>query len=125
MPKDIKHALVLAVSARTIRRRLDEAGLSGRLARFDYPFTPQQILDRLDFARTYENWTEDDWARVMFADEAYIYLGQHGQIWVQRPVDQEYILQFMAVAGLSTRRSGRGALSQPEELHLFICTPIP
>jgi hypothetical protein len=24
-----------------------------------------------------------------------------------------------------TGRSGRGALSQPEELHLFICTPIP
>jgi hypothetical protein len=125
VPKDIKHALVLAVSARTIRRRLDEAGLFGRLARFDYPFTPQQIQDRLDFARTYENWTEDDWARVMFADEAYIYLGQHGQIWVQRPVDQEYILQFMAVAGPLNQKIGAwGAFSARgiAPIHLYTDT---
>jgi hypothetical protein len=31
----------------------------------------------------------------MFGDEAYICLGVHGQIWVQRPQDTAYLSQFM------------------------------
>ena len=35
----------------------------------------------------------------MFADEAYIYLGQNGKIYVQRPVNQEFEEKYMAVVG--------------------------
>ena len=75
VPKDIKHALALAVSARTIRRRLGQAGLFGRVAPFDYPYTQELIESSLQFARAHETWGESDWGRVIFADEAY----RHGQ----------------------------------------------
>jgi hypothetical protein len=122
VPKDIKHMLVLAVSARTIRRRLDDAGLFGRIARLDYPYTPELIEARLKFARDYESWGEAEWGRVIFADEAYIYLGQHGQLWVQRPVDHEFILQYMAVTGPVNQKIGAwGAFSAKgtAPIHLY------
>ena len=34
---------VVQASARTVRRRLDEAGLFGRVARIEYPFTEENI----------------------------------------------------------------------------------
>ena len=122
VPKDIKHALALAVSARTIRRRLDQAGLFGRIARFDYPYTQELIEARLQFATAHETWSESDWGRVIFADEAYIYLGQHGQLWVQRPVDQEFILQYMAVTGPVNQKIGAWAAFSSRgtaPIHLF------
>ena len=56
--------------------------LFGRVARIEYPFTEEHIAQRLEFARQHENWTEDQWARVLFSDETYIHLGVNGQLWV-------------------------------------------
>jgi transposase len=99
VPRDIKHTMDLDVSARTIRRVLDDAGLYGRIARHDFSFTEEHLNKRLAFAREYQQLTAQDWARVVFADEAWLHVGQSGKLWVQRPVNHEFDPKFMAVLG--------------------------
>jgi transposase len=95
-PKIIRRELQLGVSARTTRRRLDEAGLFGRVARVEYPYQQIHLDQRLAFAQEHQRWNERDWARVLFSDETHIILGQHGQIWVQRPEDAAFVAVYMA-----------------------------
>jgi phage head maturation protease len=45
----IKHELDLSVSSRTVRRRLDEHGLFGRLASSEHEYTTQQLNQRISF----------------------------------------------------------------------------
>lgn len=97
VPRDIKHCLELEVSFRTIRRVLDAAGLFARIARTDFNFTPAQIEKRLAFARDHAHWAENKWARVLFADEAWVHVGQNGKIWVQRPVNTAQDPKYMKV----------------------------
>lgn len=94
-PRVIRERLHLRVSKRTIRRRLDEAGLFGRVARFSWPLSQADIDDRLEFAVDYAGWDGNDWGRVLFSDECHIWLDNQSQIWVQRPEDAAYLDQYM------------------------------
>lgn len=89
-PKQVKHKLDLDVSARTVRRRLDEAGLFGRVEREEHILDANDLRRRLAFANGYKHWTAADWERVIFSDEKHFTLGQHGQRWVQRPPGEAY-----------------------------------
>jgi hypothetical protein len=94
-PKEIKRELQPPVCARTVRRRLDEHELFGRVTRHEFPFTPENLRKRFSFAQGYGNWNEDEWDTVLWSDECHIYLGPHGQQWVQRPVGAAYEAQYM------------------------------
>jgi transposase len=114
-PKTIKRKQQLAVCARTIRHRLDEAGLFGRVARKEYPFKNEHILKRLSFGNGYKGWTVDQWDTVLFSDETHIELGPHGQIWVQRPLGAAFESEYMTTRDTHPDRisiwgcfSGRG-----------------
>jgi hypothetical protein len=85
-PKRIAAQLDLECSPRTVRRRLNEAGLFGRISREEYAFTENDLRRRLAFAEGYKHWTSTDWERVIFSDEVHIEVGKHGRRWVQRPV---------------------------------------
>jgi transposase len=85
-PKQIKATLNLSVSSRTIDRRLIEVGLFGRVAKKEHFYTDDQLRARISFGSGYGNWTKQQWSLVLFSDEAHIYMGQHGQIWVRRPI---------------------------------------
>lgn len=102
-PKDIVRELELPVSARTVRRRLDEVGLFGRVQQEEHAYTDENIRRRLAFAEGYSRWTEDDWHRVMFSDETHFYLGHHGKEYVQRPpgtaLDPKYTLKTEQLKG--------------------------
>lgn len=106
VPRDIKHMLDLEVSARTIRRALDNSNLHGRVARTDYNFTQDHIAERLAFANKYGGWSDEQWSHVAFADEAYMHLGQNGKLWVQRPVGAEHDPQYMATVSNSHIKIG-------------------
>jgi transposase len=95
-PKMIKRQLDLPVSHHTVRRRLDEVGLFGRVSRKEFPFSPDHIRQRLSFANGYMNWTEEKWGEIMFSDETHIHLGQRGQIWAQRPAGKAYDYEYMS-----------------------------
>lgn len=96
-PRDVVNALGLPISYRTARRRLDEVGLYGRVQKEEHAFTELDITRRLALAGGYEQWTPEDWSRVMFSDETHFYLGHHGREYVQRPVgaalDPKYTLK--------------------------------
>ena len=98
-PKQITAELGLECSARTTRRRLDEAGLHGRVARSEYPFDESDIRRRLAFAEGYAGWSTADWERVIFSDETHIEVYGRSRVWVQRPetaaFDPDYITNRM------------------------------
>ena len=114
-PKTIKRELQFTVSTRTIRRRLNEAGLFGHVARKEYPFTSDHIRKRLSFGNGYQGWTEDQWDTVLFSDETHIEMGPHGQVWVQRPLGTAFEPHYMSTKVAHPHRisiwgcfSGRG-----------------
>jgi transposase len=85
-PNRLKRKLQLNVSSRTIDRRLQGAGLFGRVARHRKKLTEEDISKRLSFAEGYAHMTKEDWMRVMFADEKIVKgAGFSGQVWVRRP----------------------------------------
>jgi transposase len=84
-PRDIKRKQHVDVSRRTIRRRLNDDLLFGRVSRHFFPLSDHTIRARLSFASGYGGWTVERWMEVMFSDEKIFTLGQHGQVWVQRP----------------------------------------
>ena len=95
VPKEIKKELQLDCSARTIRRRLDEVGLLGRIGRTEYVYDARDIQRRLSFAEGYSNWTTVDWDRVIFSDETHIEVYGRSRVWVQRPVGAAFDPDYM------------------------------
>jgi transposase len=84
-PRQIKRKLNLDVSISTIDRRLQEAGLFGRVAAHKRAYTEAERRKRLSFAEGYKDWTVDQWNRVLFSDEKCFYgKGFCGRIWVRR-----------------------------------------
>jgi len=97
VPKAIRKELQLDCSARTIRRRLDEVGLYGRMGATEYVYDERDIQRRLSFAEGYANWSTADWDRVVFSDETHIEVYGRSCVWVQRPrgkrFDPDYLVQ--------------------------------
>lgn len=95
VPKDIKRALHLIVSARTIRRELNSVGLLSHVQREEHELTELDIQRRLAFAHKYKDRSEDWWARVFFSDETHFYLGHAGRVYVQCPVGASHKPEYM------------------------------
>jgi transposase len=94
-PRRLRAALEVAASRRTLDRRLQEAGLFGRVARHKRDYSDEERRRRLSFANGYQHWTADQWEQVLFSDEKTFYgRGFCGRVWVRRPVgaalDPEY-----------------------------------
>ena len=86
-PRRIKRQLQLDVSTRTIDRRLQEAGLFGRVAQHKRDYTPAQVQKRFAFADGYKDKDTAWWSKVLFSDEKWFYgKGFCGQTWVRREV---------------------------------------
>lgn len=93
-PRDIRRELQLTCAARTVRRRLDEVNLFGRVAREEDDFDERIITLRLSFARGFLHFTDAEWDTLIFSDEVHFCLGHHGQVWVQRPPGTAYEPQY-------------------------------
>ena len=88
-PRQIKRSLELDASARTIDRRLQEAGLVGRVARHKRDYTEVEVRKRLSFANGYSDKDEEWWESVLFSDEKCFYgRGFCGRTWVRRPIGE-------------------------------------
>lgn len=85
-PRQIKRKLDLSVSRITIDRRLQEAGLFGRVAQHKRDYSGDELRKRLAFAEGYKDWTAEQWSKVLFSDEKCFYgMGFCGRKWVRRP----------------------------------------
>jgi hypothetical protein len=85
-PRQIRRKLDLECSRLTIDRRLQEAGLFGRVARHKRQYSEEEVRKRLSFAEGYKDWTVEQWDKVLFSDEKCFYgKGFCGRVWVRRP----------------------------------------
>jgi transposase len=100
-PRQIRRKLELDVSISTVDRRLQEAGLFGRVARHKRDYTPAEVAKRLSFANGYRDWTAAEWEKVLFSDEKKFFgTGFCGRVWVRRPkgeaLNPEYCVHKLA-----------------------------
>jgi transposase len=78
--------------ARSVRRRLVEAGLDGRRPRKKPLLNRTQKTKRLKWARKYRNWTVDQWRNVLWSDESPFHLfSDAGRLYVRRRPWEEYL----------------------------------
>ncbi len=91
-PLKIKRKLELSlISQQTVRRRVAEKGLFGRVVRFKRDYSESEIQKRLSFATGYKNWTPEQWEKVIFSDEKSFYgAGYCGRQWCLRPVGEAF-----------------------------------
>lgn len=84
-------------SARTIRRRLSAAGLKSYRPAKKPRLSSKNIKDRLAFCKKYRNWTEEQWARVMFSDETQIVqFGTSSGCYIRRPPNQRHNPRYVS-----------------------------
>lgn len=83
----------------TIRRVLDKLGYHRHVAR-KVPFlTKAHKRQRMLWARRYGNFTQCDWSRVIWSDEAYIQLGDKtGRVYVTRQAGEECLKECLEPA---------------------------
>lgn len=88
-PRRIITDLGLDVSRQTVDRRLQQAGLFGRVARQKREYSAEERRKRLSFAEGYKDKTVEWWNTVLFSDEKCFYgRGFCGRTWVRRPVGE-------------------------------------
>lgn len=58
------------LSTTTVKRRLIAIGLNGRVAAKKPLLRPKNSKKRLQFAKDHLNWTQEDWAKVLWSDES-------------------------------------------------------
>jgi len=59
-----------AISVWTLAKILAEFGLYSRICRQKPKLSPKQITHRLRWAKEHAHWTEEDWKKVVWSDEA-------------------------------------------------------
>jgi transposase len=109
--KAIRSQLQLPVSAATVGRRLDDAGLASYFAAMKRHYTDEQRRARLSFANGYKHWTPEQWERVIFSDEVTIEGdGRKRRIRVRRPPNTRFDPQYTQHSQIFT-----------PSRHLFAC----
>src|SRR5208282_171060 len=76
----------------TIRNVLSKTGYHHRIARRRSYLNKRDRKRRLKFAKEHENWTMEDWTRVLFSDEMTIklFMERHTRNYVWRKSDKEF-----------------------------------
>jgi len=76
---------------RTLRKAFAKEGYARRVARRKPLLDARQRQLRLDFALAHHEWTIEDWRRVIWTDECYIWLsGTLNRTWVTRRPSEVY-----------------------------------
>lgn len=86
----IRDDLDLKVSPRTVRRRLNDAGLKGCVACKKPLIREYNRVQRLQWCERYKGWSCKDWWRVLWTDESPFVLRWRGRQRVWRRVGERY-----------------------------------
>ena len=79
------------ISASAVQRILDDVGLHRRRGRKVVYLTKDHKQRRKQWAREHKSWGEEDWDRVIWSDECYVYMGDdRGTVWVTRAPGEEF-----------------------------------
>lgn len=82
--RQITQELNLNASARTTRRRLNEAGIASFWAARKEPLTEMHKANRIGFSLEHLPMSENDWRSVIFADESCVQITNCGRLRVWR-----------------------------------------
>ena len=63
--KQLRELELVNISPQTVRNRLHEYDLHGRVLAKKPLLTKRHIAKRLSFAKKYQNWTVDNWKKVL------------------------------------------------------------
>lgn len=78
-------------SVDTVKRRLREGGLFGRISRKKPLLSKVNRKKRLEFAKKYIVWTAEDWKKVLFSDETKVNrVSPDGKSYVRRPKNKPF-----------------------------------
>jgi transposase len=69
---ELENEFIVKISSRTVRRCVLEVGLRGCKARKKPLLAAANVKKRLKWAKKYENWTIDDWSKIIWSDETNI-----------------------------------------------------
>ena len=79
-------------SARAVRRRLDDVGLFGHVARKKPLLTDRHRLLRLQCAKERKNCGMDQWYKVVWSNESkFNIFGSDGRVYIRRRVGDNYL----------------------------------
>ena len=96
---DLKRDLELYgidLTARSVRNRLIEGGLSGRIAAKKPLLSEKNRAARLEFAMTHRDWTVEDWKKVLWSDESTVELfSSKRRVFVTRRPGERYKKECM------------------------------
>lgn len=80
--KELKKQFNITVSTDTIARVLKKRGLKSAEKKKKPLLSQKNIRSRLDFAKSHQDWTSDDWERVIYSDETKINrFNSDGRAW--------------------------------------------
>lgn len=84
------------LSLTTVKRRLRDAGLFGRVAVRKPLLRPQNKVKRLEWAKRHRDWTEEDFSRVLWSDESkFEVFGTKRRVFVRRSAEQKMLPDCM------------------------------
>ena len=97
----------IAVSSSTVRRRLIEKGLVGRVAAKKPLLRENNRVKRLNFAKKHKHWTKEDWYQVLWTDESkFEQFGTKRRVYVRRRKGERYKNECL----LPTVKHGGGSI---------------
>lgn len=107
LKREWEQASGVTSSARTVRRRLDDVGLFGRVARKKPLLTERHRQLRLTWAKERKDWGMEDWYKVVWSDESKFNLfGSDGRVYIRRRVGEDYLPECVQ----STVKFGGGSV---------------
>ena len=89
--RDIADICGIRAGDKALRKAFALEGYHRRKARKKPFLTDLQKQKRLRFALEHQHWTPEDWRRVIWTDECYVWLsGARGTVWITRCAGEEY-----------------------------------
>jgi transposase len=73
----ITNQLTIKASETTVRNEIHKLGFHSRIARRKPFLNDKQINNRLKFARIHQDWTVEDWKKVIWTDESSFEIGKN------------------------------------------------
>lgn len=87
--RELEPDLQQSISVRTVRRRLNEFGLRGCIARRKPLVSTTNLMKRLKFAKLHRDKSVSFWKRILWSDESkFNMFGSDGKVYVRRPINK-------------------------------------